>query len=93
MVEDLELKLERHKYYTTNLETLMRLLYNDKLSADKINDVRDHVEYYVDNNDEGKQKNLNNFFDNFCDFLTFWYFHDFLYFRDFLTFFVIFAIF
>ena len=33
----------------------MRLLYNDKFSADKINDVRDHVEYYVDNNDEGNK--------------------------------------
>lgn len=52
-IEDLEAKLDRHKYYTTNLETLMRLLYNDKISADKINDVRDHVEYYVENNDDG----------------------------------------
>ena len=53
-MEELEAKLKRHKYYTTNLETLMRLLYNDKIPADKINDVRDHVEYYVDNNDEGE---------------------------------------
>ena len=53
-MEELEAKLKRHKYYTTNLETLMRLLYNDKIPADKINDVRDQVEYYVDNNDEGE---------------------------------------
>lgn len=67
MVEDLEAKLERHKYYTTNLETLMRLLYNDKISADKINDVRDHVEYYVDNNDEDETLYLDEA-EIFCDF-------------------------
>ena len=31
----------------------MRLLDNDQMQPRRINDVRDHVEYYVDNNDEG----------------------------------------
>ena len=52
-MDELETKLKRHKYYTTNLETLMRLLYNDKIQAVKINEVREDVEYYVENNDTG----------------------------------------
>ena len=31
----------------------MRLLDNDSMTPEKINEVRDHVEYYVENNDEG----------------------------------------
>ena len=31
----------------------MRLLDNDQMTPDKINDIRDHIEYYVENNDEG----------------------------------------
>ena len=32
----------------------MRLLDNDEMTPRRINEVRDHVEYYVDNNDEGQ---------------------------------------
>ena len=49
----MEQRLTRHQYYITNLETLMRLLDNDQMTPDKINDIRDHIEYYVENNDEG----------------------------------------
>jgi len=51
-IDDLQVRLDRHLYYTTNLETLMRLLDNDEMSPGRITEVRDHVEYYVDNNDE-----------------------------------------
>ena len=52
-VDEMEQRLTRHQYYITNLETLMRLLDNDQMTPDKINDIRDHIEYYVENNDEG----------------------------------------
>ena len=39
--------------YTKNIETLMRLLYNDKIDAAEINNIREDVEYYVENYEDG----------------------------------------
>lgn len=70
-VDEMEQRLTRHQYYITNLETLMRLLDNDQMTPDKINDIRDHIEYYVENNDEGKYlwsfPPKNDHFDQFYD--------------------------
>nr|XP_002128708.1 CCR4-NOT transcription complex subunit 3-like [Ciona intestinalis] len=40
--------LEKHRYHIRNLETLMRMLDNETISADKINIIRDDIEYYME---------------------------------------------
>lgn len=67
-VEDMEQRLTRHQYYITNLETLMRLLDNDQMTPDKINEIRDHIEYYVENNDEDESLINDDPSDLFSDF-------------------------
>lgn len=67
-VDEMEQRLTRHQYYITNLETLMRLLDNDQMTPDKINDIRDHIEYYVENNDEDESLINDDPSDLFSDF-------------------------
>merc|ERR1712176_1507956 len=46
----------------------MRLLDNDQMTPDKINDIRDHIEYYVENNDEDESLINDDPSDLFSDF-------------------------
>jgi len=46
--EELREHQERHKYHIEMLEKIMRHVDNDKLTVDKIKDVRDDIEYYVE---------------------------------------------
>lgn len=64
---DLQCKLDRHNLYTKNIETLMRLLYNDKIGAVEINNIREDVEYYVENYEDDENLYLDDavIFDDF----------------------------
>ena len=47
-LEDLKKLLEKHRKHVKNLETLMRMLDNQTIQPDKINVIRDDVEYYLE---------------------------------------------
>ncbi|CAI8049623.1 CCR4-NOT transcription complex subunit 3 [Geodia barretti] len=51
-VEELQGWVERHKYHIKQLETVMRLLDNCSLDADKVRGIMDDLDYYVDSNQE-----------------------------------------
>ncbi|XP_058086852.1 general negative regulator of transcription subunit 3-like isoform X10 [Magnolia sinica] len=55
----LEASIVRHKAHIIKLELILRLLDNDELSPDQVNDVRDFLEDYVERNQED--------FDEFSD--------------------------
>ncbi|XP_077245394.1 uncharacterized protein LOC143885213 isoform X2 [Tasmannia lanceolata] len=55
----LETSIVRHKAHILKLELLLRLLDNDELSPEQVNDVRDFLEDYVERNQED--------FDEFSD--------------------------
>ncbi|CAN6439869.1 unnamed protein product [Victoria cruziana] len=48
----LENSIARHKAHIMKLELILRLLDNDELSPDQVNDVRDFLEDYVERNQE-----------------------------------------
>lgn len=43
---------ERHNYHVSRLELTLRLLDNDNLSVDDINNVKDDVNYYIESNQD-----------------------------------------
>ncbi|ODV86171.1 hypothetical protein CANARDRAFT_27433 [[Candida] arabinofermentans NRRL YB-2248] len=51
-IDELNELSERHKWHTSKLETILRLLENDSLEVDLINEIRDDIEYYVDSNQD-----------------------------------------
>lgn len=48
----LETSIVRHKAHIMKLELILRLLDNDELSPEQVNDVRDFIEDYVERNQE-----------------------------------------
>lgn len=50
--EDEEDKIQRHEYHINNLENILKLLQNDEMSSDKLNEFKDDILYYVENNNE-----------------------------------------
>lgn len=48
----LETSIARHKAHIMKLELILRLLDNDELSPEQVNDVRDFIEDYVERNQE-----------------------------------------
>ncbi|XP_031502877.1 general negative regulator of transcription subunit 3 isoform X2 [Nymphaea colorata] len=48
----LEASITRHKAHIMKLELILRLLDNDELSPDQVNDVKDFLEDYVERNQE-----------------------------------------
>ncbi|XP_020092190.1 general negative regulator of transcription subunit 3-like isoform X2 [Ananas comosus] len=48
----LETSITRHKAHIKKLELILRLLENDELSPDQVNDIKDFLEDYVERNQE-----------------------------------------
>jgi CCR4-NOT transcriptional regulation complex NOT5 subunit len=46
----LEKSITRHKAHIKKLESILRLLDNDELSPEQVNDVKDFLEDYVERN-------------------------------------------
>uniref|UniRef100_A0A453H079 CCR4-NOT transcription complex subunit 3 n=1 Tax=Aegilops tauschii subsp. strangulata TaxID=200361 RepID=A0A453H079_AEGTS len=59
LVVHLEKSITRHKAHIKKLESILRLLDNDELSPEQVNDVKDFLEDYVERNQED--------FDEFSD--------------------------
>jgi len=48
-IEEYQNLLERHRDHVQKLETLLRMLDNDNVNIDQIKDIKDDVEYYIEN--------------------------------------------
>ncbi|CAL9736614.1 general negative regulator of transcription subunit 5 [Monosporozyma servazzii] len=44
--------IERHEYHINNLENILKLVQNDEMSSSKLNEFKDDILYYVENNSE-----------------------------------------
>jgi len=51
-LEEIEKRVERHKYHIQQLEIILRLIENGNLSVEKVNDIREDIKYYVENHAE-----------------------------------------
>ena len=51
-VEEIEYRIERHKWHILHLEMLMRALENEAVEAEGVKDVQDDIRNYVENNEE-----------------------------------------
>eukprot|EP00938_MAST-03A_sp_MAST-3A-sp1_P000945 g945.t1 len=51
-LEDLEEHLENHKWHEEKLEQILRLMDNDALEPEQVNNLKDGLEYYVESNME-----------------------------------------
>lgn len=49
-VEEMEVLNERRKWHIGRLELVLRLLNNGSLSTDRVNSLRDDVQYFVESN-------------------------------------------
>ena len=47
-----ESRLERHKFHLDGLEKLLRMWENEAIERDQIENVKDDIDYYVDNNQD-----------------------------------------
>lgn len=54
----LEASIARHKAHIMKLELILRLLDNDELSPEQVNDVKDFLEDYVERNQVDHSKFL-----------------------------------
>lgn len=51
-IDSLEHALERHQFHTNSLEKCLRMLDNDTITPDNIDEIKDVVEHYIENNQE-----------------------------------------
>ena len=51
-VETLEERLETHRWHEEKLEQILRLMDNDALVPDQVNNLKDGLEYYIESNAE-----------------------------------------
>lgn len=51
-VETLEASIKRHRWHIAKLEQIIRMLDNDALGHEQINDIKEDVEYYIEANQE-----------------------------------------
>lgn len=51
-IAEIEDTLDRHKWHTGKLETILRMLENGSISPDAVNNLQDDIRYYVDSNQE-----------------------------------------
>ncbi|KAG0673154.1 general negative regulator of transcription subunit 5 [Kluyveromyces marxianus] len=51
-VENNEEQIEKHTFHISNLENILKLLQNDDLDPETVQDFQEDIRYYVDNNDD-----------------------------------------
>eukprot|EP00300_Choanocystis_sp_HF-7_P011823 c17629_g1_i2.p1 GENE.c17629_g1_i2~~c17629_g1_i2.p1 ORF type:complete len:692 (+),score=169.81 c17629_g1_i2:40-2115(+) len=61
----LEENIQRHKTHETKLEMLLRLIDNDVVDVDKVDNIRESVEYYVESNQESEFHDDDTIYDEF----------------------------
>lgn len=45
-------QIERHEFHVHNLENILKLLQNNELEPDTVQEYQDDIQYYVENNDD-----------------------------------------
>ena len=57
-LNEIQAKIEKHKYHQLKLEAILRMIDNGKLDPEQVEDVKEDVEYYVKkNNDDDFEEN------------------------------------
>lgn len=51
-IEELNQNIDKHRFHTTQLEHILRLLDNQSLEVEDVNKIKDDIEYYIENNQE-----------------------------------------
>jgi len=51
-LDEIEKRVEKHKHHIMQLEIILRLIENGNLSVEKVNSIRDDIQYYVENHEE-----------------------------------------
>jgi len=51
-IENLNERIEKHRFHTTQLEHILRLLDNETIEVESVNKIREDIEYYVENNQD-----------------------------------------
>ncbi|KAJ1920045.1 general negative regulator of transcription subunit 5 [Mycoemilia scoparia] len=51
-VKEITTKVDRHKYHIQCLERIQRLIENESLSPEEVNEIKEDISYYVDENEE-----------------------------------------
>jgi CCR4-NOT transcription complex subunit 3 len=49
---NLNQRIDRHRHHIRTLEIINRMLLNGKLTVDQVKEIKDDVDYYVENNEE-----------------------------------------
>lgn len=62
-IDDERYKVERNILHLTTLEKILRNLENEKLDPEKIDDIKDDLEYYIENNQEDDYIEYDEFYD------------------------------
>ncbi|KAI7881701.1 hypothetical protein K492DRAFT_206681 [Lichtheimia hyalospora FSU 10163] len=51
-IEELEHQITRHKHHVNRLELLLRLLENDRIATERVLEIKEDVQYYIECNQE-----------------------------------------
>lgn len=62
-IDDISEKIERNSGHIGKLELILRNLANDRLEPERIDDIRDDLDYYVENNQAADFVEYNEFYD------------------------------
>ncbi|CUM64341.1 uncharacterized protein PRCAT00001943001 [Priceomyces carsonii] len=62
-IDDSKYKVERNNSHLTKLERILRNLENEKLDPERIEDIKDDLEYYVENNQDDDYVEYDEFYD------------------------------
>lgn len=62
-IDDLTEKIERNNFHVGRLELVLRNLDNDQLEPERIDEIRDDLDYYVENNQAADFVEFNEFYD------------------------------
>lgn len=62
-IDDLRYKIDRNNGHLTQLEKVLRSIENEKLDPERVDDIKDDLEYYVETNQEDDYVEYDDFYD------------------------------
>lgn len=62
-IDDLRYKIDRNNGHLTQLEKILRSIENEKLDPEKVDDIKDDLDYYVETNQEDDYVEYDDFYD------------------------------
>lgn len=64
VIDDLNMKIDRNNMHIGKLEQILHHLENEELEPERIDDIKDDLDYYVENNQAADFVEYNEFYDN-----------------------------